>query len=141
MKYEEFELGYKGSFTKIVTEEDNKRFAELSGDFNPIHFDDEIGRSAGFRACISNGFVQESRIASALVETFGSEESIVVALEKNTRFLKPVYIGDEITATVEVVGRVEALRFLKIDAACINADNLRVVAARMLIKIVSLTYN
>ena len=55
--------------------------------------------------------------------------------------MKPVYIGDEITATVEVVGRVEALRFLRIDAACINGDNLRVVATRMLIKIVSLTDN
>lgn len=137
MNYEDFKVGYKGSFSKRVTTEDNKLFAELSGDYNPIHFSDEVGRKAGFKACISNGFVQESRIAAALVETFGSKDTIVVALKKDTRFLKPVYINDEITATVEVVDRVEPLKVLKIKAECFNAKGERVVATEMTIKIVS----
>jgi 3-hydroxybutyryl-CoA dehydratase len=137
MKYEDYEVGYKGSYTKAVTEEDNAHFAKLSGDFNPIHFEDVVGRAAGFQARISNGFVQESRIAAALVETFGKDGTIVVALEKNTRFLKPVYIGDRITATVEVVGRVPAFQALRIKAGCYNQKNEQVVSTEMLIKIVA----
>ena len=137
MTYDNFTIGYKGSFTKKVTIRDNEMFSELSGDMNPIHFNDEVGRSLGFEGRVSNGFVQESRIAAALIETFGSDDSIVVALEKNTRFLRPVYMGDEITATVEVVGRIPALCALKIKAACINGDGEHVVATNMTIKIVS----
>ena len=135
VRYEDFTVGYKGRFTKKVTAEDNDRFAELSGDHNPIHFDGALARRLGFAGRVSNGFVNESRIAAALVATFGSADTTVVALEKNTRFLKPVYIGDEITAEVEVIGRVEALRALKIRAACFNQKNEKVVATRMTIRI------
>jgi acyl dehydratase len=136
--YDDFQIGYKGSYTKTVTEEDNLLFARLSGDNNPIHFRDDVGRAAGFSARISNGFVQESRIAAALVETFGSHENHVVALEKNTKFLKPVHFGDEITATVEVVGRIEAMRALRIKADCVNHHGEQVVSTAMTIMIYSL---
>jgi acyl dehydratase len=49
-----------------------------------------------FKRKISNGFVTETRIAAALAETLGSDETLVVAIEKNTRFLKPVYMDDDI---------------------------------------------
>jgi 3-hydroxybutyryl-CoA dehydratase len=90
MKFDDFVIGYKGSLARKVTREYNNQFAEISGDFNPIHFDDAVGRKFGFKSAISNGFVTESRVAGALVETFGSEKTVVVALEKNTRFLAPV---------------------------------------------------
>jgi len=138
MKYEDFIVGYSGSFAKTVTEHDNDLFAELSGDYNPIHFKDDVGRRLGFEARVSNGFVQESRIAAALVETFTTDDMVVVALEKNTRFLKPVYMGEEITATVEVVGRIEALQALKIKATCVNSKGDIVVKTDMTIKIHSL---
>ena len=137
MTYDDFKVGYKGSFTKPVTGRDNDMFGDLSGDMNPIHFDDKAARALGFEGRVSNGFVQESRIAAALIETFGSDNTVVVALEKNTRFLKPVYMDDEITATVEVVGRIPALRALKIKAGCVNGDGVPVVATNMTIKIVS----
>jgi 3-hydroxybutyryl-CoA dehydratase len=137
MNFEDFTVGYKGSFTKKVTVEDNELFAQLSGDYNPIHFEDTVARQLGFEGRVSNGFVQESRIAAALVETFGSDGTIVVALEKNTRFLKPVYMGDVITATVEVIGQVPALKALKIKAECLNQNRERVVATAMTIQIAS----
>ncbi|NQV46687.1 MAG: hypothetical protein HQ504_02795 [Rhodospirillaceae bacterium] len=135
MKFDDFVIGYKGSLTRQVTIEYNNQFAEISGDFNPIHFDDTVGKKFGFKSAISNGFVTESRIAGALVETFGSEETVVVALEKNTRFLAPVYMGDVITATVEVVGRLRSMKALKIKAKCFNQNNVQVADTNMVIKI------
>ncbi len=133
MHYNDFTIGYRGAFTKPVTAEDNRAFAELSGDFNPVHFDDAAARELGFPAAISNGFVTESRVAGALVHTFGSDDTIVVAMEKNTRFLKPVLMGEEITARVEVVGRIEAKQALKIKAGCFNAKGEQVSATHMTI--------
>jgi acyl dehydratase len=135
MKYDEIQIGKKGSFTKPVTDEDNRLFAEISGDYNPIHFHDSAASAAGFNRRISNGFVTESRIAAALVETFGSKHAVVLALEKNTRFLKPVYMGDEITATVEVVEKLEGFHALRVHAECINQRNEKVVDTNMTIRI------
>ena len=138
MTFDDFQIGFKGSYTKTVTEADNEAFRRLSGDDNPIHFVDAVGQRAGFKARVSNGFVQESRIAAALVTTFGSAGTVVVALEKNSRFLKPVYMGDEITATVEVVGRVESMRALKVKTRCVNGRGETVVAGDMTIRIIEL---
>lgn len=133
--YDDFVVGYKGEFTKAVTAEDNAAFAELSGDFNPVHFDDAVARELGFPAAISNGFVTESRVAGALVHTFGSDSNVVVAMEKNTRFLKPVVMGERITARVEVVGRIEAMRALRIKAGCYDGSGQQVSATHMTVLI------
>jgi 3-hydroxybutyryl-CoA dehydratase len=137
MAFSDFLVGYKGSYTKRVTESDNDLFANLSGDYNPIHFQDELARSYGFEGKISNGFVSESRIAAALVETFGSADTLVLAVEKNTKFIKPVYMNDDITATVEVVKRIEALQILNIKARCFNQRYEQVIETSMVIKILS----
>jgi 3-hydroxybutyryl-CoA dehydratase len=135
MTYEDYQIGYTGTFTKVVTADDNDSFAKLSGDYNPIHFDDKVGEQCGFKARVSNGFVTESRIAAALVKTFGTENLVVLALRKNTKFLKPVYMGDTITATVEVVARQEALNVLEIAAKCENQRGEQVISTRMEIKL------
>lgn len=135
MTYDDFPVGSKGQFRKPVTEHDNALFAELSGDYNPIHFRDDVAQAGGFEGRISNGFVTESRIAGALVETFGMDGTVVLALEKNTRFLRPVYMNDEITATVEVVRRVKSMSALHIQAACFNQRGEQVVATKMVIRL------
>jgi 3-hydroxybutyryl-CoA dehydratase len=70
MDYNDFVIGYSGAFTRPVSKEDNLAFAELSGDFNPVHFDDGAARDVGFAGAISNGFVTESRIPSARSKTW-----------------------------------------------------------------------
>jgi 3-hydroxybutyryl-CoA dehydratase len=135
MTYDDYPVGYRGEFRKPVTERDNLLFEEVSGDDNLIHFRDDIAQRVGFPRRISNGFVTESRIAAALVTTFGSDGMLVVALEKNTRFLRPVYMDDDITATVEVVARIPAMSILRIKAACYNQHGEQVVATMMKIKL------
>lgn len=135
--FDDYVIGYNGSFTKKITQRDNDLFADLSGDHNPLHFKDDIAKSVGFKKRISNGFVTESRIAAALVNTFGFEKNVVLELEKNTTFRKPVYINDEITAKVEVVGRLASMQALKVRAQCVNQNNETVIETSMLIQILS----
>ena len=88
MKYEDFKVGYTGTFTKTITEEANKKFGELVEDFNPVHFDEERMKKSIFGRRATNGFLTESTIGSALVRMFTSDESIVIALKKEIRELE-----------------------------------------------------
>ena len=104
-------------------------------DFNQLHFVDSISKEFGFKGRISNGFVAESRIASALVNTFGSEDSYVLAMKKEVKYKKPVYMNDNITAYVKVVGRVPAIKGLVIEAYCVNQNSDKVITAKFYIRL------
>lgn len=77
----------------IVKSEDVARYAEISGDFNPVHFDDEAARAAGFSGRISHGMLY----ANWLSRHFGTETpgKGTIFLKNTIVFMKPVYPGVE----------------------------------------------
>lgn len=137
MKYEDFKVGYKGAFTRTITEEANRRFGELVEDFNPVHFDEERMKKSIFGRRATNGFLTESTIGSALVRMFTSDESIVIALKKEIKLLAPVFIGDTITATVTVKERFPEKERLLCGCSVRKQDGTEVVKAEFLIKILN----
>ena len=138
MKYEDFKEGYRGTFTTTITEEKNRRFGELVGDFNPVHFDDEIMKKTIFGKKATNGFLTESTIGSALVKMFTSDETLIIALKKEIKLVAPVFIGDTITATVTVKERLPEKQRLLCDAVVKKQDGTEVVKAEFLIKILEI---
>jgi len=138
MKYEDFKVGYQGSFTKTISEEVNRKFGELVGDFNPVHFDEERMKKSIFGRRATNGFLTESTIGSALVKMFTSDESIIIALKKEIKLTAPVFIGDTITATVTVKERVPEKERLLCDAVVKKQDGTVAVESEFLIKILNI---
>lgn len=135
MKYEDFQVGYQGSFTKTITEEVNKKFGELVEDFNPVHFDEERMKKTIFGRRATNGFLTESTIGTALVHMFTSDESLVIALKKEIKLIAPVFIGDKITATVTVKERFPEKQRLLCDCVVKKQNGIEVVKAEFLVKI------
>lgn len=135
MKYEDFKVGYTGTFTKTITEEVNRKFGELVEDFNPVHFDEERMKRSIFGRRATNGFLTESTIGTTLVHMFTSAESIIIALKKEIKLLAPVFIGDTITATVVVAERYPEKQRLLCNCTIKKQDNTVVVEATFLIKI------
>jgi acyl dehydratase len=86
-------------FTKQITEENVLTFAEISGDTNRLHLDDEFAEKTRFGRRIAHGTLVSGLISSALARLPG----MTVYLSQDLRFLKPVEIGSVLTATVEVV--------------------------------------
>ena len=85
---------------RVVSAADIDAFCELSGDYNPLHTDDEHARAAGFAGRIAHGLLVFS-IATGL----RSEEddwSIGAYLEESRRFVEPVLPGDEIQTVSEI---------------------------------------
>lgn len=96
----ELSVGQKAQFTKTMSESDVYLFAGITGDFNPAHINEEHSKNTMFKNRIVHGMLTASLISTVFGMYLPGPGAIF--LENNARFLKPVYIGDTLTAEVEV---------------------------------------
>lgn len=101
--FEEIQIGESASFSKTITEADIILFAGFSGDFNPLHMNEEYAKTTIFGKRIAHGGLAASLLAPVLGNQLPGLGT--VALETVTKFRKPTYIGDTITCTVQVVSK------------------------------------
>lgn len=91
-----------GAPAREVTQEEIQRFAELTGDFNPVHVEPEFAKKTPFRGCIAHGMLVQS-LAAGMMWQSGLFEGTVVAVQGvHGRFVAPVRPGDRIRATITV---------------------------------------
>lgn len=102
--FEEFQVGYKiQSPGRTITEADVVNFAGLSGDYNQLHTDEVFARETQFGARIAHGLLGLA-IASGLAARLGFIEGTAEAFRSlEWKFSRPIYIGDTIHLTAEVV--------------------------------------
>ncbi len=96
LSYDRLELGMRASFSKTITETDVYLFAGISGDFNPMHVNEEFAALTPFGKRIAHGALPQSLIAPVLGMKLPGLGTIVV--EVTTRFRAPTFFGDTITA-------------------------------------------
>jgi acyl dehydratase len=94
-------VGQKARRSLTVTTDHVKTFAELTGDFNPLHFDEEFAAGTKFKKLVAQGGLTTG-ILHALV-AMDMPGPGTVFLSQNWKFTSPVYIGDTITAEAEVI--------------------------------------
>ncbi|HEY0659389.1 MAG TPA: MaoC family dehydratase, partial [Pyrinomonadaceae bacterium] len=91
------QIGDVFSTSKQITDAVVRAFAELSGDYNPIHLDEEFAAKTRFKRRIAHGMISGALISAVLGYEF--KERRVVYLSQTMRFVAPVYIDDTVTAT------------------------------------------
>lgn len=96
-----FKIGDKGEFSKTITETDVYMFAGICGDFNPVHVNKVEAQKSIFGRPVVHGALVTSFISTVLGMYMPGPGSIY--MEQNSRFLKPVFIGDTITVKVEIM--------------------------------------
>ena len=99
-KYEDLQLGQSHETVHTITENDIQRFAEVSGDFNPLHMSDEFAAGTIFGKRIAHGALTASYISGILGNNLPGPGAIFVGL--SMRFKRPVHIGDVVTVRAEV---------------------------------------
>lgn len=97
---EDLKPGMSESFTKTVTEQDVQMFAEVSGDKNPVHLDEEYAKGTIFKGRIAHGVLSVSYISTVLGMKMPGPGTIFMSA--STRFRAPVRIGDTVTAICTV---------------------------------------
>jgi 3-hydroxybutyryl-CoA dehydratase len=93
-------VGDTASISKTISDEDIRTFAELTGDNNPVHLDDEYASGTRFGGRIAHGMLSASLISTVLGTKLPGTG--VIYLSQNLRFTAPVYPGDTITARATV---------------------------------------
>lgn len=95
------EVGHTASITVQVTDKMVRQFAELSGDNNPIHMDEEYAKNSRFGRRIAHGMIVGALISRALVDGIGGGG---IYLGQSMKFVNPVFIDDTVIVTIKVTG-------------------------------------
>ncbi len=106
IKFADLKIGDKASMSKTVAESDIYTFAGITGDFNPVHVNEEFAKQTMFKGRIAHGMLSAGFISAVIGTALPGANSIYMGQE--LRFLAPVKIGDTVTATVEVIEKIEA---------------------------------
>lgn len=132
LSYEELNIGDKADFSKTITETDIMGFAGITGDFNPVHINEEYAKQTIFEGRIAHGMLTASFISTVLGTQLPGPNSIYLGQE--LKFLAPVKIGDTITATVTIIEKREEKRIVKLETKVTNQKNELVVDGYAVIK-------
>jgi 3-hydroxybutyryl-CoA dehydratase len=119
------EIGASASFSRTITEADIATYAELTGDRNPVHLDEQYAAGTRFGRRIAHGMLTAGLISAVLGTQLPGPGAIY--LSQSLRFLAPVAIGDTITARVEVVAQRPEKRLLTLRTECVNQDGTPVL--------------
>lgn len=100
MKFSQLTVGQTGSLIKTITDQDVMDFARISGDLNPVHLDEDYAKTTRFGRRIVHGMLSASLVSAVLAEKCPGSGCIY--LEQTLKFLKPVFIGDTLTAVCTI---------------------------------------
>jgi 3-hydroxybutyryl-CoA dehydratase len=120
-----FKVGDSACFSKTISDTDVRAFADVTGDHNPLHLDDEFAKNTRFGRRIAHGMLSASLISSAIANRLPGIGSIY--LSQTLKFVSPVYLGDTITARVTVTAVREDKPILTLETICENQNQEVVV--------------
>ncbi len=115
-------IGDTFSVSKEITDELIRQFADVSGDHNPLHLDEEFAKDTRFGKRIAHGMLTASFISAVL----GYKLSVrkLVYLGQTLKFKHPTFIGDVVTAKATVKKVREDKPIIKIETICENQDGM-----------------
>lgn len=114
--FEELAIGMTVSIEHFVSEKDVEDFARVSGDYNPLHLDEEFAKTTLFGGRVAHGALAASYISAILGNDLPGPGTIFMDLELS--FKRPVRIGDTVVATAEVSEMIERGNRVLLDVKC-----------------------
>jgi len=116
----EMKVGEKFSTERLVTDGLIRKFADVSGDYNPIHLDEEVASKTRFGRRIAHGMLSGAFISAVL--GYELSERNIVYLSQTLKFTAPVFIGDTVTATATITNIREDKPIITIETICTNQN-------------------
>ncbi len=111
-------VGDAATLSKTIRDEDVRAFAELTGDHNPVHLDDEYAAGTRFGRRVAHGMLAASLISAALANELPGRGTVY--LSQQLQFTAPVFPGDTVTARVVVTKVREDKPVVTLDTVCTN---------------------
>ena len=130
---DQYRVGERATARRRFGDEEVRRFAELSGDFNELHLDDAAAARSRFGRRLVHGMLTASLFTRLLGMELPGRGAIY--LSQTLRFSAPVYVGDEVEAVVEVSGVDVARKRLTLSTTCRNEQGVVVVSGEALVMV------
>lgn len=119
------EVGASAEISRTITDEDIRAFADVTGDHNPVHLDDEYAAATRFGRRVAHGMLGASLLSAVLANQLPGRGTVY--LSQSLRFTAPVYPGDTVTARVTVTGVREDKPVVTLETVCENQRGERVI--------------
>ena len=120
-----FKLGMEAEKKRVFTSEDAIKFSELSGDINPVHLDDSYAKKTIFRKRIVHGALASSIFSTLFANTLPGPGCIY--LKSENKFLKPIYLNEEVTFSIKLMNIIEDKNRLIFDTIATCKDQICIV--------------
>lgn len=121
MKYAEIILGQSYEKKVLVTPHMVETFAEITGDKNPVHLDEDFAKNTMFKKRIAHGILVVGYISAVLGMEFPGPGTIY--MKQDTKFMRPVYIGEEIIVKITVKEKIDEKSRLILMTQVFNEKN------------------
>jgi 3-hydroxybutyryl-CoA dehydratase len=118
-KISDIEPGLEKQFKIIITEEMCNEFAKLSGDYAPLHMNEEYGRNSSFNRRICHGLLLVSFFSRLIGMHLPGENALCISQSIN--YMLPAFIGDEITVKGLVLDKSNATRMITLRTTINNS--------------------
>ena len=130
--FDEISVGESASVTRTLTDQDIQLFALVSGDVNPAHMDPAFAEDDIFHKVIAHGLWGGGLISSVLGTQLPGPGAIY--LSQSLSFLRPVGLGDVITASVTVTEKRAEHHVVLLDCRCVNQVGMDVIVGKAEVK-------
>ena len=120
--FEELEVGQRASLLRTVMAHDLTRFAEVSGDGNPVHLSDHFAAKTRFGQRIAHGMLSSSFISTVIGTKLPGPGAVYIS--QSLSFMAPVLIGETITAVATITNIDTTRRRVTLKTQCLNGDKV-----------------
>ena len=119
------ETGQQATRTLAVTEEMVEAYAGITGDYNPLHFDEEFAAGTHYERLVAQGGIATGLLHALVAMDLPGAGSVFTKQEWS--FPNPVYIGDVITATGTVTAAYPRRSMAKMEFTVVNQEGVEVL--------------
>ena len=119
--FDEIDIGLTKEFQITITESMVNNFANVSGDFSPIHIDEEYAKTTSFGKRVAHGMLLASFLSR--VDGMYLPGKHALYFSQNLEFHNPCFINDKIKISSIVVDKSESTKILKIESKITNQND------------------
>ena len=119
--FDEIDIGLTKEFQITITESMVNNFANISGDFSPIHIDEEYAKSTSFGKRVAHGMLLASFLSR--VDGMYLPGKHALYFSQNLEFHNPCFINDKIKISSIVIDKSESTKIIKIESKITNQND------------------
>ena len=134
--FDAMKIGDSAELKHLLTQEDVQAFASLTGDFNPLHLDEEFARKTLFQRPVVHGMLSASFISTMIGMLLPGGGALWIA--QTIEFLRPAYVGDTIHVIAKIKQKSLATRILVLKVVVKNQHGEELITGESTVKILEL---